>query len=381
MRNTNSGTPLSSISAAVALVAVLVMAWRGADFAWLALVGAAGVVASAVFGVFSGSSLPAAAGPASEPAQTAAGEGDTPREIDPSREKMLLMSGELAAAREIQTLLVPRTFPPLRGCPPFDLYAVLDPAREIGGDFYDYWMLGKDHLALVVADVSGKGIPSALYMAMARTYLRAFSRQIHDPAGLLTRLNREVARHNPGNMFVTVFCSVIDLKTGAMEYASAGHNPPLRWRRGQPAKWFDFADNPPVGFIPDLAYLKRETKLESGEMLLLYTDGVTEAMNGSNEMIGEARVAEMFAGAADTADSCRAVVMSIQSNLSDFAGDRDSYDDITIMAYRHPDDEGWAVHDSGQEGEAEMGDTIMASFGTIGSDSVSNKFFSLTDLK
>lgn len=379
-----SRLPLAALAAALA--AVVAMAGLGVAFVWTAAVGAAGLIAAAVLGAGGAAASPAPPAPAPKPAaKPAAGEG-RPCAIDPEREKMLRMTGELAAAHEIQMLLVPRTFPPLRGCPPFDLYAVLEPAREIGGDFYDYWMLGRDHLAMVIADVSGKGIPSALYMAMARTYLRAFSRHIHDPAELLTRLNREVARHNPSCMFITVFCGIVDLATGVMEYANAGHNHPLRRKRGGKAEWFDDADHPPVGFVPDLAYAKKEAKLEPGEMLFLYTDGVTEAMNKNDEMIGEARVAEIFDAAADMADSCRAVAMNLQSNLSEFTAGRDPYDDITIMTYRHPDDQNWDHLDgSCEEAGAEMGDAVLSSIGTVSSVSVSGsgdgRFFSLTDLK
>lgn len=386
MKKREAGYRRAYVAATAAVLLVVAASGLGVPFLWQAAIGVAGVIAAAVVGKGSREE----AEPARDaPTEALPDKSPSPAISDLDRENMLRMEADLSAAHEIQMLLVPRTFPPLRGCPPFDLYAVLEPAKEIGGDFYDYWMLGRENLALVVADVSGKGIPSALYMAMVRTYLRAFSRHIHDPAELLTRLNREVARHNPSNMFVTVFCSVINLETGKTDFANAGHNRPLRRKPNQTAEWFPDPDNPPVGFIPDLTFTKQETTLEPGEMLLLYTDGVTEAMNKNDEMIGESRVLEIFDTATEIADSCRAVAMNMQSTLSEFATGRDPYDDITIMTYRHPDGDDWDLDTVCSEGEADFGDSVLSSLGSLGDVAVSltdysavnKKFFSLTDLK
>ncbi|MCD8349744.1 MAG: serine/threonine-protein phosphatase [Planctomycetaceae bacterium] len=305
---------------------------------------------------------------------------------DLAAESAWVARGELAAAHDIQMRLVPHTFPPLPGCPAFDLYAAIQPAKEIGGDFYDFWMLGKEKLAMVMADVSGKGVPAALFMAMSRTYLRAFSRYLHDPAQLLERLNREVARHNPGNMFVTMFCCVVDLRSGEMEYANAGHNPPLRKSPGRPAAYFDLADNPPVGFLADLTFMKNTCQLAPGEALLMYTDGVTEAMDPSGAMLGEDAVRRMLSETADGA-GCRALLMQMLGEVAEFVQDAEPYDDITIMAYRQSGlDAETEMDESGCEGEPDSGDAALTSFSLDAGSMASfaggdNQFMSLTDFK
>lgn len=384
MKTKNTGYRNSFLAAAVALAAAAAASFAGAAAVWVAVIAGAGIIVGAALVPRAGGSEAeeAEAAPAAAPSDAG---GPEPAGGVPSDQFMIeRLNGELAAAREIQMRLVPHSFPPLRGCPPFDLYAMIEPAREIGGDFYDYWMVGRDRLVLVIADVSGKGVPAALYMAMTRTYLRAFSRSLSDPAELLTRLNSEVARHNPGHMFVTVFCAVVDLGSGVMEYAGAGHNPPLRCRPGKRPEWFELADNPAVGFMPDLRFVKRETRLEPGEMLFLYTDGVTEAANLDNEQIGEEKVEALVAAAVDMADTCRSVTMNLHSHLSDYAAGREQYDDITIMTYRHPDSDDWTKGAACDGDAADIGDSALNTFaGTSLSlaDAAQFKFFSLTDLK
>ncbi len=382
-------TIASPLIVAVTVAVALALAYAGLSPALAGAVGVAGVIAA---WLLSRNAASEPVRPEAKPEEirsaAPAAENTTTQTVQPSPADS--MAGELAASREIQMRLVPHTFPPLPGCPPFDLFALIEPAREIGGDFYDFWMLGKKRLALVMADVSGKGLPAALYMAMSRTYLRAFSRHVHDPAKLLERLNREVARHNPGCMFVTVFCAIIDLTTGEMEYANAGHNPPVRKARGKPPVYFDAAQNPPVGFMEDMEYVKAETRLEPGEMVLFYTDGVSEAMNARGEMFNEDRVLEAFQSAADCSDVCRSVTMQMRSEIADFVGDADQYDDITIMAFRQPDGDDWLEVEGCAEQEMDMGDSAMMSLGgensfaslsSIAGAGAGEQFHSLTDFK
>ncbi len=394
-------------------------AWQGMAAATLAALAALGLAMAGLPGIWAGAAAavgliagwalalrrPASSG---EPGQDAAAEGRAPLPsasaaggssvdnfcppIGEEEKKSFLVEGELSAAREIQMRLVPSTFPPIPGCPPFDLYAMLDPAREIGGDFYDFWLIGGRRLAVVVGDVSGKGVPAALFMAMTRTYLRAFSRYIHTPAELVERLNREVSRHNPGCMFVTIFCGMIDLPTGRVEYSNAGHNPPYRKVPGQPPKVLEMAVGPPVGFAPEFKYDTGTFTLEAGETLLLYTDGVTESMDPGGGMLGEEEAVSIFSEACDANFQCRNIVMQLRSQLAEFSRGADQYDDITILAYRQLGADKWdeaGAHQAGEDFDGLLGgDSALATLseGTlsdVGGREVPDdgQFMSLSDVK
>ena len=242
-----------------------------------------------------------------------------------------LLAGELRAATKIQMSLVPKTFPPIPGCPPFDLYAILEPAREIGGDFYDFWLNGRENLVLVIGDVSGKGIPAALFMAVCRTYLRAFSRSIPEPARLVEYLNNEVSRHNESCMFVTLFCAVVHLPTGRMTYANAGHNPPFIKKRDGTVSALELADDMPVGFMTGGKFSTRSLKLDTGDSILFYTDGMPEAFNGAGEMLGDEESMRLFGEA--SSGGCRTVVGQLRAEIDEFADGAEQSDDITLMMY------------------------------------------------
>lgn len=243
-----------------------------------------------------------------------------------------MLAGELRAAQKIQMGLVPKTFPPIVGCPPFDLYALLEPAREIGGDFYDFWLNGSDNLVLVVGDVSGKGIPAALFMAVCRTYLRAFSRSIPEPATLLGYLNNEVSRHNESCMFVTLFCAVVHIPTGRVTYANAGHNPPFVRKKGGDVHILEMTEDMPIGFMYGAEYGTRTLTLETGDSLLLYTDGMPEAFNPRQQMLGGEKSLDLFR-AASAGGSCRSAVGQLRAEIAEFAEDAEQSDDITLMMY------------------------------------------------
>ena len=243
------------------------------------------------------------------------------------------LAGELRAAQKIQMGLVPKTFPPIPGCLPFDLYAILEPAREIGGDFYDFWLNGRENLMLVVGDVSGKGIPAALFMAVCRTYLRAFSRSIREPAKLLEYLNNEVSRHNESCMFVTLLCAVIHIPTGTITYANAGHNPPFIRKADGAVSMLDMADDMPVGFMNGVHFATKTLRLETGDSLFFYTDGMPEAFNDRGEILGDDVSLELFRSAS-TGGSCRTAIGQLRAEVSEFANGAEQSDDITLMMYK-----------------------------------------------
>lgn len=278
-----------------------------------------------------------------------------------------MLHGELRAAQKIQMSLAPKTFPPVPGCLPFDLYAILEPAREIGGDFYDFWLNGRENLVMAVGDVSGKGIPAALFMAVCRTYLRAFSRSVGDPAKLVEYLNNEVSRHNESCMFVTLVCAVVHIPTGKVTYANAGHNPPFVRRADGKAEMLALAGDAPVGFMNGVEFETRSLTLGSGDSMLFYTDGMPEAFNTKREMLGNQAALALFADAA-RGGSCRTAVGQIRAEISEFAGGADPSDDLTLMMYGQlRQDMTGARPSDGDMSDALKGETSIFSLDRTGS--------------
>lgn len=240
---------------------------------------------------------------------------------------------EMQAAAAIQNSILPRPLAQDGALQAVDLHAEMHPAREIGGDFYDYFLLDGDRLALTVADVSGKGIPAALFMAVSRTVLRTGERG-DDMAADIVAANRLLAAENAASMFVTAFHGVVDLKTGALRYCNAGHNPPYLLRAPQGgqagARETLKATGLPFGIDADLPYRIGETQLRSGDALFLFSDGITEAFNPAGEEFGNARLEEALEAA--RAQSAAGLVKDILAATTEFAAGAEQSDDITALA-------------------------------------------------
>lgn len=200
------------------------------------------------------------------------------------------IESELKVAHNIQMSFLPKSFPPLKGKHRFDIFACLEPAREVGGDFYDYFLLDDDHLFFTVGDVSDKGVPAALYMAVTKTLLKGIAESKMEPSDFLDKVNQELCRDNDSMMFVTLFCGIIDLRTGLFKYSNAGHEPPLIVRHGGEPDWLALPDGLMLGAIEDSKYRTRETHLRSGDKLVLYTDGVTESPDSGGELYAGSRL-------------------------------------------------------------------------------------------
>jgi sigma-B regulation protein RsbU (phosphoserine phosphatase) len=253
------------------------------------------------------------------------------RETMAARERM---HSELRIAHEIQMGLVPKTFPPFPKRRDLDLYAVLEPAREVGGDFYDFFPLDDDRLVIAIGDVSGKGVPAALFMAVTRSFLRSQFRSNANPAEVLDHVNGELVDGNESCMFVTLFCAVLNLADGSLQYVNAGHNPPvLRYPDGH-LEWLAHPRGPVAGAMPDAVYAAGTVSLPEEAVLLLYTDGVTEAMNPANELYGEDRmVAGLHAATVEHRD-CRALIDALLVGIRAFAAGAEPSDDITMLMLR-----------------------------------------------
>jgi phosphoserine phosphatase RsbU/P len=239
------------------------------------------------------------------------------------------VKGELRTAREIQASLLPR---PLGAVPEkeFSLHAVNAPAKFVAGDFFDFFFLDENRLALVIADVSGKGAPAALYMAVTRTKLRDFALPGVTPAEVVGKINRDLADGNGQCMFVTLFLGYYDVRTGELVYANAGHNPPYVVR--QDGTWETLEPTGPLAAVfPDAVFRDAQCRLARGELLVLFTDGVTEAFSGDGDLFGEGRLEALLDADArqPVAAVCEAIVQAV-----DAFSQGDLKDDVTILALR-----------------------------------------------
>ena len=248
---------------------------------------------------------------------------------DAAEERVRRIEAELELGRTIQQAALPTDFPAEEG---WRLAASMEAAREVGGDFYDFFPVGETHRAFLVADVSGKGITGALYMMNAKTLLKdaLLAEPAHDPAEALTRANDELCRNNPAEMFVTAWVGVLDLETGRVAFANAGHNPPLRLHAGAAPEWIREKSGCPLGCFEGVAYKRRELSLSAHDAIFLYTDGVTEAMDPAGALFGDARLAATLSDAGSQVP--RALDVAVHAAVSAFATGAPPADDLTILA-------------------------------------------------
>lgn len=257
------------------------------------------------------------------------------------------MESELRIAHDIQMSLVPKTFPPMPERPDIDLHAALLPAREVGGDFYDFFQTTSGHLVVVIADVADKGVPAALYMAATRFLLRSLFQSETDPGKILNNLNRALATDNPTGMFVTLFCGILDPVDGTFAFANAGHNPPLLVHEDGSFDWINGGRRPAAGALATIDFVTETMKIGRGEYLLLYTDGITEAENGSGEFFGENTLKEAVLEQAREVVSCERMVSEILDRVARFTGAAQVSDDRTLLIVRRkqPESSPWDQSD------------------------------------
>ena len=237
-------------------------------------------------------------------------------------------------ARAIQANALPSVFSPypnLRDV--IDIHALMRPAREVGGDFYDFFFTGPEKLALVIADVSGKGVPAALFMMRAKATLQGLLRSGLDLAEAVGRANQRLAEQNDANMFVTAWIGVVDLTSGALECVSAGHDSPVLVRADGSVGFLEGIAGPSLGMIAGATYRTQTRTLAAGDGLVLYTDGVTEARNAAHGFYGGERLVATLQGLSGARDA-RRVIDGIVSDVDAFAGGTEQADDITLLAFR-----------------------------------------------
>ncbi len=248
-----------------------------------------------------------------------------------SRERLNALEQEIEIAAQIQSSMLPREFPAGGN---FEIYAEMAPARRVGGDFYDFFTIGNDRLGFLIGDVSGKGVPAALFMAVSRTILRATALQGIDPAGCLSYVNKVLGTQREGAVFVTVFYAILHLATGDVEYCIGGHNPPYRVSAAGEISAVDEPGGVVVGLLPpaEVQYETGSLRLRANEAIFLYTDGVTEAMNSNGGFFGERTLRRNLATCG--ALSAQEMTHSVLSAVAAFTEGAVQSDDITAMAVK-----------------------------------------------
>lgn len=240
---------------------------------------------------------------------------------------------ELNVARRIQMDMLPRIFPPFPERKEFDIYATSIPAKEVGGDFYDFFLTDDDHLAIVIADVSGKGVPAALFMVITKTLIKNQAQLGKSPQEIFTTVNNQLFEGNDENMFVTAWIGILDIETGKLTYANAGHNPPLL-KHASKYDWLETKPGLVLAGMENIKYSQMEIQLETGDRLYLYTDGVTEATNGADEIFGDEHLHDVLNREDDL--SLEDLLVYVKEEIDDFVKDQEQFDDITmlIMEYK-----------------------------------------------
>ncbi|MBP5386145.1 MAG: SpoIIE family protein phosphatase [Prevotella sp.] len=243
------------------------------------------------------------------------------------------IKGDLAVASEIQQAILPRIFPPFPdNSHQLDIAAMMNAAKDVGGDFYDFFRIDDEHIGFVIADVSGKGVPAAIFMAVCRTLIRATGIRGVNPAECITYSNDLLVEESVNSMFVTVFYGIYNLKTGEVTYTNAGHNPPYVVKADGSLQKFPFSKNVIAGIVEGYHFTEETFMLEHGDMLLLYTDGVTEAVDSDCKEYGEERLEALLKSAPQS--SCQQMIDLVKADVKAFAEDAEQSDDITLLAIK-----------------------------------------------
>ena len=238
----------------------------------------------------------------------------------------------LKLAHSIQMRMLPQVTAPVAGSR-FDIAAAIRPAKQVGGDFYDFHATADGKLYFCIGDVSGKGVPAALMMAVSRALFRSFTVSGRTPGAVMSAVNRQLCDETEDTMFVTAFCGLLDLATGEVRSANAGHNPPLIVRPDGTLRSLSTRPGLVLGYLPDFAYVEESTTLAPGELLFLYTDGISEATNRNEELFSETRLESVVSKHA--AEDVRAMTRATLSEIDDFVAGAPQSDDLTLLCIRY----------------------------------------------
>ncbi|MBO5555566.1 MAG: SpoIIE family protein phosphatase [Oscillospiraceae bacterium] len=238
---------------------------------------------------------------------------------------------ELSLARKIQEAMVPHIFPPFPDRKEFDVYASMTPAKEVGGDFYDFFLIDPDHLGLVMADVSGKGIPAALFMMICKTILQSCAMLGQSPAEILEKTNEAICSNNQADMFITVWVGILEISTGRLRAANAGHEYPALKRAGGRFELFKDKHGLVIGAMDGVKYKEYELQLQLGDALFVYTDGVPEAIDSETRGFGTQRMLDALNRTPDAGPE--ELLDNIRQDMTAFLGEAEQFDDITMLGF------------------------------------------------
>ena len=248
------------------------------------------------------------------------------------------IGAELSLATDIQAAMLPHIFPPFPDRTEFDIYATMDPAKEVGGDFYDYFLIDDDHLCMVIADVSGKGVPAALFMMASKIILQSCAMLGRSPAQILDKTNEAICSNNEAEMFVTVWLGILEISTGRLTAANAGHEFPVFKRPDGPYELYKDKHGFVIGGMEGVKYREYELMLEPGTKLFVYTDGVPEATNPEMELFGARRMLDALNGVPKAAP--RETLKSVRRAVDGFVQDAEQFDDLTMLCMEYKGPEG-----------------------------------------
>lgn len=240
------------------------------------------------------------------------------------------ISADLNLASDIQTNMLPNIFPAFPTRKDFDIYASMKTAKEVGGDFYDYFMVDDDHLAIVIADVSGKGVPAAMFMVIAKTLIKDHALLGLSPKDVFTKVNNLLCEGNDAGLFVTAWMGLIELSSGKLTYVNAGHNPPIIKHDGELSYLRSKAGFVLAG-MEDFKYKQNELTLNRGDKIFLYTDGITESQTANKELYGEERLINCLKSL--LSDNVTEAVYAVRSDIAEFVKEGEQFDDMTMLAF------------------------------------------------
>ncbi len=243
------------------------------------------------------------------------------------------ISAELSIASQIQADMLPRIFPHFSNQKEYELFASMSPAKEVGGDFFDFFMVDDDHLCMVMADVSGKGVPAALFMVISKTLIKNRAQRGDSPAEIMKNVNAQLCDGNEAQLFVTVWLAILDLSTGMGIAANAGHEHPALCRCGEAFELVVYRHSPALATLEGINFREHSFQLHPGDTLFVYTDGVPEATNANNELFGNERMLQALNRHPDASPT--SLLRSLRHEVDDFVGDAPQFDDITMLALKY----------------------------------------------
>ncbi|MEF2231100.1 MAG: PP2C family protein-serine/threonine phosphatase, partial [Pseudodesulfovibrio sp.] len=243
------------------------------------------------------------------------------------------IESELRIARDIQMGILPKLFPAFPDRTEFEIFASIEPAKEVGGDLYDFFFVDETHFCFLLGDVSGKGVPAAFFMAVTKTLLKVVSERGLDPGQVLSKVNGDLAAENESCMFVTLFLAVIDIESGDVQYANAGHNPPLYVPCGGTPEWIPPLGQPVAGVMEGMQYTTKSMKMNPGDIIFIYSDGVTEAMNPDQELYSEERLMRFVSEVREP--FAPKLVKDLDVSIKAFTRGAEQSDDITMLAMQY----------------------------------------------